>query len=113
EPNLLYRWLINQKVAFKQGKLLKEREEKLRNLGVSFEFDGTLTVGKQRNNSTWYANYEKLKEFLQVNNNKMPQANRSKEQTVLYSFCYNNRKKHETGELDAEKIELLKILRVL
>lgn len=113
EPFLLYRWLFNQKVAFKKGKLLKEREEKLLNLGVSFEFEGTLTVGKQRNSSAWYTNYEKLKAFLQANNNKMPQANRDKEQTILYGFCYNNRKKYEAGELDDEKVELLKAIKVL
>lgn len=113
DSNPLYRWLTNQKLEFKRGKLRSDREIKLRNLGIRLEEEGTLTGKRVRNSSSWIDSYEELKAFLEINGNSIPNSRGDEKEKKLYRFYYNNRKKYEAGELEAEKVKLLRGLNLL
>lgn len=111
-PSSLYRWLTNQKLDYKKGRLKKEREIKLTELGIDFENVESKKVKKTKL-SFWEHQYNELKLFIEQNNGSIPRVRMSKEENKLYLFCYNNRKKFEKGELEPDKIELLNNLNVL
>lgn len=111
DSNPLYRWLTNQKLEFRKGKLRSDRELKLRGLGIRLEEEGSLTGKRVRN--SWLDTYQELKAFLEINGSSIPNSRGDEKEKKLYRFYYNNRKKYEDGELEAEKIQLLHELKLL
>lgn len=111
KTNPIYKWLTNQKLEFKKGKLRSDREIKLRDLGILLEKEGTLTGKRVR--YSWIDTYYELKAFLEINGSSIPNSRGDEKEKKLYRFYYNNRKKYEDGELEAEKIQLLHELKLL
>ncbi len=110
----LYRWLKNQEIDYEKGRLKKERELKLAELGIDFEDKKTTKLkGNRYSRLSWEQQYNQLKLFVEQNNGLIPRVRISKEEDKLYNFYYNNRKKYKSGELELDKVELLKVLNII
>ncbi len=95
----LYNFLYRNRVAYNNNDLNIEKINQLKEIG----FFSYIESSKALN---WYAEFDKMKTFILINN-KLPSANSiHKHERALYRFLYLTMKKTISKELDCEKIEL-------
>jgi len=93
------KWLNEQRVVYRKGKLSKEREAKLNLLG------NWLNPQKEIEEQRWNENYEKLKEFVEAHKGRFPTQNEP-----CGSWLNNQRVSYRKGKLSKEREAKLKLL---
>ncbi|MBK7055381.1 MAG: Helicase associated domain protein [Leptospiraceae bacterium] len=100
--NNLYSWLMNQKMFFKKGKLESDRIEKLKEIGIDFENEVML----ERNTKSWDENFIELKS--QMEKGIFKSTNEDGSTPVLYRWLTRQKAIYKHGNLEKEKVNLLK-----
>jgi len=104
----LYLWLLSQKFRKNNGKLAKEKEEKLINIGIKF-----IDKRKITNEDRWKKQFEKLRIFRKQNPKRWPSFKSENDEKKLYIWCQNVRQtqagtlKGRTTRLTELQVEML------
>lgn len=102
--NPIYSWLINQRKAIVEGRLDKEKEEKLRSSTIYFE---DFLNGDSKDGFTkWADNLQKIKIFWNTNS-RPPQSSNDKTEKNLYNALNRTKLAHQRGELSERQILFL------
>jgi superfamily II DNA or RNA helicase len=109
EHNLLYRWFFNQRIAFKENKVSKERLERFREIGIDlFEFKNETS----RDGYTKWANkIREIADFIQENGN-YPKAGKDRLQGNLYQSLSRTKRAFKNNELSERQLVLLNELKI-
>jgi len=107
KTNVLYTWLVNQKVSFKKGKLEIEKIEKLKEVGIDFE-DGVMV---KRSRKSWDENFIELKN--QIEKGTFKSISEDGKISNIYNWLNNQIAKYKAGNLEQDKVEKLKSLGVI
>ena len=104
EHNLLYRWFTNQRIAFQDNKVPKERIEKFRELGIDLNKFENETI---RSGFTKWANkIREIADFIKENGG-YPKTGKDKVQSNLYQSLARTKKAYLNNELSEKQLELL------
>jgi len=108
EDKHFYYWLSNQ--YYKNKKLSDEKTEKLRQIGFEewYLLRNKRSLKKYREDK-WKENYNKLRKYIDENQNKLPSYNTDE---FLYQWIYKQKNRYNKGKLSQEKIDLIKKLNV-
>ena len=109
EHNLLYRWFFNQRIAFKENKVSKERLERFREIGIDLnEFENETS----RDGFTKWANKTReIAAFIQENGD-YPKAGKDRFQSNLYQSLARTKRAFKNNELSERQLELLSELNI-
>jgi hypothetical protein len=109
EHNLLYRWFTNQRIAFRENKVPKERLEKFKEIGIDLnEFENE----SGRNGYTKWANRAReIARFIEENGH-YPRAGKDKLQGNLYQSLARTKRAFKNKELSEKQLELLTELKI-
>lgn len=109
EHNLLYRWFFNQRIAFKENKVSKERLERFREIGIDLnEFENETS----RDGFTKWANKTReIAAFIQENGD-YPKAGKDRLQSNLYQSLARTKRAFKNNELSERQLELLSELNI-
>jgi hypothetical protein len=109
EHNLLYRWFFNQRIAFKENKVSKERLERFREIGIDLnEFENETS----RDGFTKWANRTReIAAFIQ-DNGDYPKAGKDRLQSNLYQSLARTKRAFKNNELSERQLELLSELNI-
>ena len=94
----LGKWCSKQKVYYKQGKLSKDKIDKLESINFNFDI---------RTINTWDQNFNLLKEFISKYN-RSPKQKESYKYIKLGSWCEMQKIYYRKGKLSQERIDKLK-----
>jgi superfamily II DNA or RNA helicase len=109
EHNLLYRWFFNQRIAFQDNKIPKERLEKFKEIGIDLNiFENEIS----RDGFTKWANKAReIADFIKQNG-IYPKAGKDKAQSNLYQSLARTKRAYVNNELSERQLELLNELNI-
>jgi superfamily II DNA or RNA helicase len=109
EHNLLYRWFFNQRIAFQDNKIPKERLEKFKEIGIDLnKFENETS----RDGFTKWANKAReIADFIKQNG-FYPKAGKDKSQSNLYQSLARTKRAYVNNELSERQLELLNELNI-
>lgn len=109
EHNLLYRWFFNQRIAFQDSKIQKERLEKFKEIGIDLnKFENETS----RDGFTKWANKAReIADFIKQNG-FYPKAGKDKSQSNLYQSLARTKRAYVNNELSERQLELLNDLNI-
>jgi superfamily II DNA or RNA helicase len=109
EHNPLYRWFFNQRIAFRDNKIQKERLEKFKEIGIDLnKFENETS----RDGFTKWANKAReIADFIKQNG-FYPKAGIDKSQSNLYQSLARTKRAYANNELSEKQLELLNELNI-
>jgi superfamily II DNA or RNA helicase len=109
EHNLLYRWFFNQRIAFQDNKIPKERLERFREIGIDLNKFENETG---RDGFTKWANKTReIADFIKQNG-AYPKAGKDKTQSNLYQSLARTKRAYVNNQLSERQLELLNELNI-
>jgi superfamily II DNA or RNA helicase len=104
EHNLLYRWFLNQRIAFKENKVSKERLERFREIGIDLnKFENETN---KDGFTKWANKTREIADFIKKNG-FYPKAGKDKVQNNLYQSLAKTKRAYKNKELTERQIELI------
>jgi len=97
EDKYYYNWLSTQYHYYKNIKLSDEKIEKLKQIGFEEWYS-------HRKKSTWEENFNKLRNYLDENQNKLPSYNTDE---FIYQWIFRQKYQYHRGELSEYQISKL------